>query len=69
MSQDINLHAEQISKLRRWEGDYSCRGLEFPLPLSKIGIFKENNNVSVNVLATGGRKEKIYILRNAKFDN
>ena len=45
------------------------RGLKFPLPLSKIGVFEQNNNVSVNVLAIGKGKEKLYILRKAKFDN
>ena len=59
----------RISKLRRFEGSYKWRGLEFPLPLSKIGVFKQNNNVSVNVLAIGGEKKKLYILRKAKFDN
>ena len=56
-------------KLRRFESDYSWRGLAFLLPLSKIGIFDQNNNVSVNVLAIEEGKEKFYILRKAKFYN
>ena len=53
----------------RFKGDSDWRGLEFSLPLSKIGIFEQNYNVSVNVLAMGGGKEKHYIFRKAKFDN
>ena len=60
---------QRISIFRRFEGNYDWRGLEFPLPLSKISVFKKENNVFVNVLAIGGRKEKLYILRKAKFDS
>ena len=67
--ENIDSHLERILKLRRFEGDYIWRGLELPLPLSKIGVFEQNNNVSVNVLAIGGGKEKLYILRKAKFNN
>ena len=64
----IGDNTQPISTLRRFEGSYDWRGLEFPLPLSKICIFKQNN-VSVNVLAIGGGKEKLYILRKAKSYN
>ena len=40
-----------------------------PLPLNKIDVFEQNNSISVNVLVTGGGKEKLYILRKAKFDD
>ena len=53
----------------RFEGDYNWRRLEFPLLLSKSGIFERNNNVSVNVSVIGGEQEKLYILRKVKFDN
>ena len=44
--------------------------IRISLPLfSKIGIFEQNNNVSVNILAIRGGKEKLYILRKAKFNN
>ena len=36
---------------------------------SKTSIFEWNNDVSVNVLAIGGGKEMLYILRKAVFDN
>ena len=58
-----------MSKLRRFKGSHNWRGLEFPLPFSKIGVFEQNNNLSVNVSAIGGGKGKLYILRKAKFDN
>ena len=61
----IDLHLEQISKLREFEGDLNWRGSEFSLPISKISIFKQNSNTSVNVLAIGEGKEKLYILRKA----
>ena len=59
----------RILKLRRFEGGYDWRGLGFPLPLNKIDVFKRNNNVSVNVLAIGRGKEKLYILRKATFSD
>ena len=60
--EEIGDNPQQISKLRRFESDYNWRGLEFPFPLSKIGVFKQNSDVSVNVLAIGGGKGKLYIL-------
>ena len=37
---NVDSHPEQISKLRKFEGDYDWRGLEFPVALYKIGIFQ-----------------------------
>ena len=52
-----------MSKLRRFEDNYECGGLEFPIALDEIDIF------SINILAIELGKEKLYILRKAKFDN
>ena len=65
---EIGSNPQRISNLKTFEGSYDWRGLEFPIALGKIGI-NEQNNVSVNILAIGGGKEKLYILRKAKFDN
>ena len=52
--ENIDSHLEQILKIKR---------------LNQISVFKQNNNISVNVLAIGGGKEKLYILRRAKFNS
>ena len=36
---------QQISKHRGFKGDYNWKGKELLLPLSKINIFKQNNDV------------------------
>ena len=47
-----------------------CRStIEFPVAINEIDIFEQDNNVSVNVLAIGGGKEKHYILRKSKFND
>ena len=56
----IDSHLAKILKLGRFEGNYSWRGLGFPLPLNKIDIFEWNNNSSVNVLAIGGGTEALH---------
>ena len=50
-----------MSNLRKFEGNYDWSGLEFPVPIKDIGIFKRNNEISVNVLAVEGRD--VYICR------
>ena len=64
---DVDSHPERISKLRRFEGGYDWGRLTFPVALNKVGIFEWKIDVSVNVLAMGGGKEKLYILKNPKF--
>ena len=41
----------------------------FLVALDEIDIFERKNDVSVNVLAIGGGKEKLYILIKSKFDS
>ena len=67
--QEIGDNLQQILKLRRLEDSYDWRRLEFPLPLRKISVFEQNKDISVNVLATGGGKEKLYIRRKAKLNS
>ena len=65
---EIGNNPQRITKLRRFEGNYEWGGLEFPIALNNIDVFKWKNDVSVNVLAIGGWKEKLYILRKSKFN-
>ena len=62
---EIGDNLQQISKLMRFECNYDWGGLEFPIAFNKICVFEENNNISVNLLAIRGEKEKLYILRKA----
>ena len=38
--ENINLHSERMSNLRRFEGNYNWRGLQFPVALDKINVFE-----------------------------
>ena len=58
---DIKSHPERVSNLRKFLDNYDLSGLEFPVSIKDIGVFKTKNNVSVNVLAVEGRD--IYIHR------
>ena len=51
---------QRISNLRTFKDNYDWSGLEFPVSIKDIGKFARNN-ISVNVLAVGGRD--IYIHR------
>ena len=42
----VDSHPKRILNLRRFEGSYSWRRLTFPIPLNKISIFEQKNNVS-----------------------
>ena len=63
---EIGNGPQRISKLRRLEGNYEWGSI--PIALDEIDIFERKNDVSVNVLATGEGKEKLYVLRKSKFD-
>ena len=52
---------QRVSKLRRFTDNYDWSGLKFPASTKDIGNFEMRNNVSVNVLAVGGRD--IYVCR------
>ena len=57
-----------MSNFRRFEGSYNWSELTFPITLNKIDVFDWKNNVFVNVLGIEGGKEKLHILRKAKFN-
>ena len=52
---------QHVSNLRKFENNYNWSGLEFPVAINKIGIFKKKNDVSVTVLALKG--PEVYIAR------
>ena len=61
----VDTHAEQITdELKDQSEKLNWSGLEFPVELSKIGIFEKNNpEISVNVL---GYDDVVHPLRNSK---
>ena len=64
--EDIKSHPEHISNLRRFEGNYDCSGLEFPLSIKGISKFEKKSDIIVNVL--GVEEKKVYFLRGKKYD-
>ena len=64
----MDSHPERISNLRRFEVSYDWSELTFPITLNEMDVFEWKNHVFVNILGIERRKEKLYILRKAKFD-
>ena len=58
---NIKSNPERILNLTKFSSNYDWSGLEFPVSTKDIGLFKINNDVSINVLAVEGRE--IYIHR------
>ena len=61
----IKFDPECMSNLRKFIDNYEWSGLEFPVSIKDIGVFKTKNNISVNVLAVEGRD--IYIHRKTNY--
>ena len=55
---------QRVSNLRKFTDNYDWSGLEFPVSIKDIGKFETRNNISVNILAVGGRD--IYIHRKGR---
>ena len=53
-----------VSNLKKFTDNYDWSGLEFPVAINKIGVFKKKNDVSVNILALKG--PEVYIARKSK---
>ena len=64
--ESIDSHWEQISKFRRFKGNYEWGG--YPVALNEIGVFERKNDVSVNVLGIEGGEKMLCILRKSRFD-
>ena len=60
-------NSQQMSELGRFDCNYELALPELPIALDEIDILEWKNDVFVNVLAIGGGKEKLYILRKSKF--
>ena len=59
--EEISKNPEQITKLKRFETDFDCTGVGFPVSLMDIKRFESKNQISINVLAVEDRQ--IYICR------
>ena len=58
---EIGTDVQRVLNLRNFESNYNWSGLEFPVSLDKIGVFKRKNRISVTVLGVEGKN--VYILR------
>ena len=62
----IKSHLEHLSNIRKYVDNYDWSGLKFPVAINKVGEFKQNNYISINIL---GVEEKIYIWRKTKHND
>ena len=62
--EEIDRDHQQVSKLKRYEGEFDWSGLEFPVSLRDINKFERNNEIGVNILAI--ENKNIYICRKGK---
>ena len=58
---EIGKDLQCMSNLRKFENNYDWSGLEFPVAINKIEVFKRKNDFSVTVLALNG--SEVYIAR------
>ena len=59
--EEIGNNPERITKLKRFETDFDCTGVGFPVSFRDIKGFESRNPISVNILAVEDRQ--IYICR------
>ena len=59
--EEIGNNPERLSKLKRFEKDFSWSGLKFPVSIKDIKGFEDKNRISINLLAIENRE--IYICR------
>ena len=59
--EEINNNPERISKLKRFEKDFSWSGIGFPVSVKDISKFEFRNQISINLLTIEGKR--IYICR------
>ena len=55
---DIKSHPEHISNLRKYVDNYDWS--KFPLSVKGISEFEKKNDVIVNIISVGKKKEGIY---------
>ena len=59
--EEINNNPERISKFKRFEADFDCSGIGFPISFKDISKFEFRNQISINLLAIEGKQ--VYICR------
>ena len=61
---EIGKDPQCVSNLKKFENNYDWSGLEFPVTINKISIFKRKKDVSVTILALKG--SEIYIAKKSE---
>ena len=61
---EIGKDPQRVSNLRKFENNYDWSGLEFPVTINKIEVFKKKNDVSITVLALKG--SEVYVVRKSE---
>ena len=59
--EEIDRNPQRISKLKRFEADFDCFGIGFPISVKDTTKFEFRNQISINLLAIEDRQ--IYICR------
>ena len=67
--EEIENNRQGISNLRRFEGSYDWRGLEFPIALNKIDIFEQKERHFLECLSNRRREGEALHSQKAKFAN
>ena len=62
--EEIDRDHQQVSKLKRYKGDFDWSDIEFPVSLRDINKFERNNEIGVDILAV--ENKKIYICRKGR---
>ena len=58
---EIRKDDQCISRLRPYEKQYNCKGLQFPVSIKKINKFeKSNSDIEVNMLFSNKKSQNIY---------
>ena len=59
--EEIGTNPERISKLRKYENEFDCSEITYPVSIKNISKFETRNEIGVNILAINGRT--IYICK------
>ena len=62
--EEIGRDHQRISKLRRYENDFDCDGIGFPVSFRDIERFESRNEITINISAV--EDKKVYICRKGK---
>ena len=59
--EEIKKDHQRISRLRPYENQYNCKGLEFPVSIQEIDKFEKNNPGIAVYFLFSNKKIKIYV--------